>query len=107
MRPVRHFGLRRRDIARGMRTRMQWHSDMRAWFKRKAMFFAALFLASIPLLLLSNVELRMQLVEKQEAVFTWIGKLAHAMNGGVLFEKTTGTAYFFGKPTPVKLEDKK
>ena len=101
------YSLRRRDLAQGMRCRQQFYRDMLEHLKRKGILLLAVFAASVPLLLLMNVELRQNLEHKQQVVLKWIGLLATAMNGGVIYEKQGTQAYFFDKPTVVPLPEVK
>lgn len=100
------YGLRRRDLIRGMRCKRQFYQDTLDHLKRKGILLLAVLAASVPLLLLMNVELRQSLEAKQATVLKWIGLLATAMNGGVIYEKQGTQAYFFDKPTVVPLPEK-
>jgi hypothetical protein len=65
--------------------------------------YIILVLIATAYLVVSELDYRDKVAESQEKTQKYIKLLATAMNGGAILDKHTDTAYFFDKPTIVRL----
>ena len=110
MKYVLHYGLKPQDLAQGMRTRIQYKQDLLYDFRAKTLVAIIVSLAiavavACGLWYVLN-STNGELVEEKVKVSHYSGLLASAMNGDTLYDFNSNTAYFFDKPTPVRLGEK-
>ena len=55
-------------------------------------------------LVMSELDYRDKVAQSHEETQKYIGLLATAMNGGAIIDNQTDTAYFFDKPTELKIK---
>lgn len=112
------YKLKRRLASQGMRTRIQFKEDVIASLKHKGILFLTAALLIMCAFNLSIYKIHAHQVDKlhkqnasiiadlraeKEKTIRISGMLATVMNGGSLFDRNSDTAFFFDKPTQVKL----
>jgi hypothetical protein len=103
------YDLRYWDRTRGLRCRAQVRNARWRTFKRIALLVLslALFTAASAALVGWKKHSAAQRALSDQKVETsrYTALLASVMNGAPLYDRASGTAYFFDKPTAVKLGD--
>ena len=112
------YKLKRHLASQGMRTRTQFKKDVIASLKHKGILFltaALLIMCAFSYVLYKmnssavadfnkkNASIIADLRAEKEKTIRISGMLATVMNGGTLFDRNSDTAFFFDKPTQVKL----
>ena len=59
---------------------------------------------AIAYLVMSELDYRDKVAQSHEETQKYIALLATAMNGGAIIDNQTNTAYFFDKPTELKIK---
>ena len=59
---------------------------------------------AIAYLVMSELDYRDKVAQSHEETQKYIGLLATAMNGGAIIDNQTDTAYFFDKPTELRIK---